>query len=69
MNRLRTASIATALALGTGGVMLASVGSAAGGTRLRADLVDVTGASVGQAKLSFDDDHGEVRSACRCRRR
>ena len=60
MNRLRTASIATALALGAGGVMLASAGGAAGGTRLRADLVDLNGASVGKARLTFDDGRGEV---------
>ena len=60
MNRFRTAGIATVLALSTGGVMLASAGGAAGGTKLRADLVDVNGASVGKARLTFDDGRGEV---------
>jgi Cu-Zn family superoxide dismutase len=60
MNRLRTAGIAAVLALGTGGFMLTTAGSATGDTRLRADLVDANGVSVGKARLTFDDGRSEV---------
>jgi superoxide dismutase, Cu-Zn family len=60
MNRLRTAGIATALALSTGGALLASTGGAGGDSELRATLVDVNGHSIGKASLSFEHRRSEV---------
>ena len=60
MIKLRTAGIAAALAITTGGAMLAFSGGATGDSDLHANLIDVNGKSVGKASLDFERHRSEV---------